>query len=53
MGRVKVVANPLKTYLWHDVLMTVADNASWLAAVIALSLGVTFLILYVFKRWSR
>ena len=33
--------------------MTVTENALWLAAVIALSVGVTFLILYVFKRRLR
>ena len=33
--------------------MTVVDNALWLAAVIALSVGVTFLMLYVYRRWFR
>lgn len=33
--------------------LTTASDISWIASVIALSVGVTFLILYVFKRWSR
>ena len=30
-----------------------AGDASWLASVVALSAGGTFLILYVFRRWFR
>jgi hypothetical protein len=35
------------------MLMTIASDVSWIASVVALSVGVTFLILYVFKRWFR
>jgi hypothetical protein len=28
-------------------------DISWVASVIALSIGGTFLILYFFKRWAR
>jgi hypothetical protein len=33
--------------------MVNADDAIWIASVIALSAGMTFLILYFFRRWSR
>ena len=35
------------------MLPTIANDALWIASVVALSVGVTFLILNVFKRWFR
>ncbi len=32
------------------MLLTTASDAAWIASVAALSVGVTFLILYVFKH---
>jgi hypothetical protein len=53
LGKVKVVSNPLKTYLWHNYLVVDAGDISWIVSVIVLSVGGTFLILYVFRRWSK
>jgi len=53
LGKVKVVSNPLKTYLRDSYIVLDAGGVSWIASVIALSVGVTFLILYFFRRWAR
>src|SRR5437870_2624930 len=47
-GAVKVVGNPLKTYLClHDVLAITTGDVSWIASVIALSVGITFLLMFI------
>jgi len=42
---VKVVGNPLKTYLCHHVMAVAANDVARIIFVFALFAGVTFLIL--------
>ncbi|AFU59803.1 MAG: hypothetical protein QXX64_04170 [Nitrososphaera sp.] len=44
--------NRAKTYLCvYQMLAITAGDVSWLALVIALSVGVTFAILYLLRSW--
>ncbi len=51
-SRVSNDNNRAKTYLCvYQMLAITAGDVSWLALVIALSVGVTFAILYLLRSW--
>jgi hypothetical protein len=55
-GAAKGGANPLKTYLYvRSLLAITTGDVSWIASVIALSIGVTFLMMYLlgFRPWKK